>query len=119
MRRCSVVIVALAALLVAPERSGAQQVPSVGVLTPGDSERTPMIDAFKAGLHDLGYVEGRNVILEFRLARGDYSLYPQLAAELVALPVDVIVAEGGALVAKASGQVPIVVPTLASFSRPG
>src|SRR5271163_1840082 len=115
MRRRSVVIAGLAALLVAPERSGAQQaptkIPRVGVLTPGDSESTPMIDAFKAGLHDLGYVEGRNIILELRLAHGDYSLYPQLAAELVTLPVDVIVAEGGALVAKASGQVPVVVPT--------
>ena len=50
-----------------------------------------MFDAFRAGLRDLGYIEDRNIILEFRLARGNLSLGPQLAAELVALPVDIIV----------------------------
>jgi putative ABC transport system substrate-binding protein len=133
VRRRSVVVTGLAALLLAPERSAAQQTQStirrVGILSTGESERTPMFDAFRAGLRDLGYVEGHNIIVEFRLAHGDYSLYPQLAAELVALPVDVIVTEGGALsVAKASGPVPVVVPTVfdpvgqglaSSFSRPG
>ena len=54
-----------------------------------------MIDAFRTGLHDLGHIEGRDIILEFRLAHGDYSLFPQLTAELVALPVDVIAPDGG------------------------
>ena len=72
-----------------------------------------MWDAFRQGLHELGYVEGRNIILEFRLVRGDYSLFSQLTAELVALPVDVIVRDGGInFVLRASGQVPIVHPTL-------
>ena len=133
MRRRSVVIAGLSALLLATEQSSAQQtpakIPRIGILSPGDSERTPMLDAFRAGLRDLGYTEGQNIILETRLAHGDYSLYPQLTAELVALPVDLIVTDGGIrLVAKASGRVPIVVPTLfdpvgqgfaSSFSRPG
>jgi putative ABC transport system substrate-binding protein len=133
MKRRIVLAAGLAALLLAPERSAGQQaqskIPRVGILSPGDSERTPMLDAFRAGLHDLGYTEGQNIILETRLAHGDYSLFRQLTAELVALPVDLIVTDGGTrLVAEASGRVPVVVPTLfdpvgqgfaSSFSRPG
>ena len=88
-----------------------------------------MFDAFRKGLRDLGYIEDRNIILEFRLARGDYTRFPQLTAELVTLPVDVIVPDGGVLfVTKASGQVPVVVPAVfdpvglgvaSSLSRPG
>jgi hypothetical protein len=86
-----------------------------------------MYDAVRQGLHDLGYIEGRNIILEFRLAHGDYSQFPRLAAELADLPVEVIVA-GTRAVDIASGRVPVVVPTLfdpvgqglaSSFSRPG
>jgi putative tryptophan/tyrosine transport system substrate-binding protein len=70
MRR-RVVIAGLAGLLVAPKRSSAQQapakIPRVGILIPGESERTPMLDAFRQKLHDLGYIEGRDIILEFRL----------------------------------------------------
>jgi putative ABC transport system substrate-binding protein len=105
------------------------KIPRVGILSPGESERTPMWDAFRQGLQDRGYVEGRNIILEVRLARGDYSLFPHLTAELVALPVDVIVPDGGiGLVLTSSGQVPVVHPTLydpvgqglaSSLSRPG
>jgi putative ABC transport system substrate-binding protein len=86
-----------------------------------------MYDAFRQGLHDLGYIEGRNIILEFRLAHGDYSQFPRLVAELADLPVEVIVA-GTRAVDIASGRVPVVVPTLfdpvgqglaSSLSRPG
>jgi putative ABC transport system substrate-binding protein len=133
MMRCRVVIVGLAALLLAPEWSTAQQtqskIPRVGILSVADSERAPMFDAFREGLRDLGYVEGRNIILEFRLARGNFSLFPRLAAELVALPVDVIVVEGllDAAVA-ASSHIPIVSPVMmnpvergfaSSLARPG
>ena len=133
MKRRSVVIAGLAALLFAPDRSAGQQtqskIPRVGVLTAADSDRAPMFDAFREGLRDLGYVEGRNIILEFRFARGDLSLGPQLAAELVALPVDVIVAEGvAAAAANASDRIPIIIPVMSdpvlagfasSLSRPG
>jgi putative ABC transport system substrate-binding protein len=130
MKRRSVVIAGLAALLLAPERSTGQQpqskIPRVGILTVADSERVPMFDAFREGLRDLGYVEGRNIILEFRLARGNLSLGPQLAAELVALPVDVIVAEG--LTVDTTDRIPIVSPVMmnpvergfaSSLARPG
>jgi putative ABC transport system substrate-binding protein len=133
MRRRSVVITGLAALLLAPERSAAQQtqakIPRVGILTTAASESAAVFEAFRQGLRDFGYVEGRNIILEFRLARGNLSLGPKLAAELVALPVDVIVAEGFTPdAAAASDRIPIVAPALvdpvqrglaSSLSRPG
>jgi putative ABC transport system substrate-binding protein len=88
-----------------------------------------MFAAFRRGLRDLGYVEGRSIFLEFRFARGDYSLFPELAAELVALPVDVIVTQGMAANAvDPSGRIPIVSPVMqddvqrglaTSLSRPG
>src|SRR5262249_17546141 len=109
MRRRSV-IVGLAALLLAPERASAQQAPlktpRVGILTVADSDRTPIFDAL---LRELGYVEGLNIILEFRLAHGDFTRLPTLAAELVKMPVDIIVADNGldALV-NATSTIPIV-----------
>ena len=127
------IIAWIAALLLVPVHALAQQapakIPRVGILTTADNERTPPLDAFRAGLRDLGYVEGRNIILEFRFAGGDLSRGPQLAAEMVALPVDVIVTEGVTPDAvAATDRIPIVAPTLmdpverglaASFARPG
>src|SRR5262245_37984361 len=66
---------------------------------------------FRQGLRDLGYVEGRNFVIEFRDAEGKFDRYPALAAELVALKVDVILAPntGAALAAKqATTTIPIV-----------
>src|SRR5262249_6269590 len=128
------IIGGLAALLLAPGRSAGQQpsakIPRVGVLSAGDSDRAPMFDAFRSGLRDLGYVEGHNIILEFRFARGDRSVGPRLAAGLMALPVDVIGLEGirPPNTLAPSGRIPIVSPVMmnpvesgfaASLARPG
>jgi putative ABC transport system substrate-binding protein len=76
MRRRNV-IAGLAALPFRPIWASAQQatakIPRVGIATAEESERAPKFDAFRAGLRDLGYIEGRNIILEFRFARGDPS----------------------------------------------
>jgi putative ABC transport system substrate-binding protein len=114
MRRRSV-ITGLVALLAASEHPAAQQpsgkIPRVGILTPGNNERTRGIDAFREGLRDLGYVEGRTIILEFRFGGGDPTLGRKLAAELVAAPVDVIVSEGYTVdVAAVTERIPIVAP---------
>jgi putative tryptophan/tyrosine transport system substrate-binding protein len=69
----------------------------------------PTSDAFLKGLRDLGYVEGRHVVLEIRYAEGRNERFPALAAELVSLKVDVIVAEStpAAIAAKqASSTIP-------------
>jgi putative ABC transport system substrate-binding protein len=131
MRRRSV-IAGLAALLVAPEHPAAQQalakIPRVGILSAADTDKTAIFDAFRTGLRDLGYTEGRNIILEFRLAHGNFALLPKLAAELVNLPVDIAVADNGLdLLARATRTIPIVAimgdPMLfgvvSSLSRPG
>jgi putative tryptophan/tyrosine transport system substrate-binding protein len=69
------------------------------------------VEALRAGLHDLGYVEGKNILIEFRWAEGNYDRLPDLAAELVRLKVDVLVTQGtpGAFAAKrATTTIPIV-----------
>ena len=62
----------------------AAKVPRIGFLTlnPGANPHLP--EAFRQGLRDLGYVEGRNVVIEYRFAEGKLERYPALAAELVA-----------------------------------
>ncbi|HEU4368610.1 MAG TPA: ABC transporter substrate-binding protein [Methylomirabilota bacterium] len=72
------------------EAQPAGKVPRLGVLSPGTVPRYD--DAFRQGLRDLGYIEGKNILVEYRATRGDMSRAPQLAAELVGLNVDVIFA---------------------------
>ncbi len=89
------------------------------------------VEALRAGLHDLGYVEGKHYIIEFRWAEGNYDRLPELAAELVRLNVDVLVthAAPGTMAAKqATTAIPIVMAIsgdavatglVSSIARPG
>jgi putative tryptophan/tyrosine transport system substrate-binding protein len=83
-------------LLAAPLAAGAQQaakVPRIGYLANYPPGAFPELhEAFLQGLRDLGYVEGRNVVIEYRDAEGKFERLPALAAQLLALKVDVIVA---------------------------
>lgn len=134
MNRRNFIAAGVAALATRAERSFGQKpgekMPRVGILTPADNDKTPIFEAFKQGLRELGYVEDRNIVLEFRSSHGNDALLPQLAAELVALPVDVIVTDGPAAFAagKATKRIPIVmgagpdpvsVGLAASLSHPG
>jgi len=89
--------------------------PRVGFLVSETlSGQASRIEAIRAGLRDLGYVEGKNVVIELRPADGDYDRLPRLAAELVRLKVDVLVAFGGKAVQaarEATSTIPIVVPS--------
>ena len=70
------------------------------------------MEAFRGGLRELGYVEGQNLVIEFRWAQGKYERLPELAAELVRLKPDVLVTHGvpGTLAAKrATNTIPIVI----------
>ena len=108
-------VLALLALGAAPLAAEAQQaakVARIGYLTGGNLAARPLLlEAFRQGLRDLGYVESRNVVIEYRDAEGKLERLPTLAAELVAHKVDVIVASGtlAALAAKqATRTFPIV-----------
>ncbi len=124
-------------LLAAPLAAEAQpreKVPRVGYLSPGSSSdpaRLRRFEAFRQGLRELGYVEGQNIAIESRWAEGKYDRYSALAADLVRLKVDVIVAVGGRATQdaqQATRTIPIVMSVVidpvgsglvASLARPG
>ncbi|MBI3456388.1 MAG: ABC transporter substrate-binding protein [Candidatus Rokubacteria bacterium] len=94
MRRTALIVPLAFGLLAAPLAPGAEEaskVPRIGVLWP-TTAGSPRIEEFRQGLRALGYVEGRNLLIEYRYAEADLDRLPGLAAELVRLPVDVIVA---------------------------
>jgi putative ABC transport system substrate-binding protein len=115
----------------AAEAQQAAKVPRIGYLGLNRAAAPHLGEAFLQGLRDLGYVEGRNVVIEYRDAEGKSERLPALAAELVALKVDVIVAPSTpqALAAKqATRTLPIVFASVsdpvssglvASLARPG
>jgi putative ABC transport system substrate-binding protein len=97
MKGRAAVLLALLALALLAAPSAAQGQPRrtaarVGVISQLSPGETPQIFAFRAGLSERGYLDGQNVTIEWRWARGDVSRFPDLAAELVQLKVDVIVA---------------------------
>ena len=128
-------LIAAGALLATPLAADGQQaakVARIGHLSPNLAAGPHLRDAFLQGLRDLGYVEGRNVVIEYRDAEGKLERLPALAAELVALKVDVILADGGTLgprvAMQATTTIPIVFTSAAdpvgsglvtSLARPG
>jgi putative ABC transport system substrate-binding protein len=123
-------------LLVVPLAGEAQQpkVARIGFLVTGvleSPELRPMLDAFRQGLREHRYVEGENIVIEYRSAGGKLERFPALASELIQLKVDLIVA-GSNPAARAAQQattvIPIVTPVMsdplgdglvASLARPG
>ena len=88
-----------------------RKLPRVGILTPAASDQTPIFQAFRSGLGDLGYVDGRTIVLDYRFAQGNYDVLARLARELVDVAVDVILADSsaGTLAAfQATHTIPIV-----------
>src|SRR5438093_637746 len=120
--------------LFGPRAADAQKVATaarIGYLATVLAASPHLREAFRQGLRDLGYVEGRNVVIEYRDAEGKLERLPTLAAELVALKVDAIVVTStpAALAAKqATGALPIVFTAagdpvtdglVTSLARPG
>ena len=107
-----------------------KKVPRIGLLVPSSSDSTRK-DAFLQGLRDLGYVEGKNITIEYRYTEGQLDRLPDLAAELVRLNVDVIVTAAISSVRaakKATATIPIVFASVgdavdsglvSSLARPG
>jgi putative ABC transport system substrate-binding protein len=92
------IVTLILSLLTAPLTSQAQpaaHVPRLGLLMPGSaSGYASLLEAFRHGLRDLGYVESRTITLEYRFADGQADRLPALVAELAQLPVDVLVVDG-------------------------
>jgi putative ABC transport system substrate-binding protein len=115
MRRIGLAVVLVVTLGLAPLAAEAQQTARIGYLVLNLDVNPRNRDAFRQGLRDLGYVEGRNLVIEYRDADGKPERLAAGAAELVGLNVDVIVSPGtlASLAAKrATATIPIVIPTI-------
>src|SRR5574341_530533 len=129
------VLILLPALLAAPLAADAQQagkVPRIGFLSvTSPSDSPPRLDAFRQRLRELGWVEGQNIVIDYRYAEGRGDRLPDLAAELVRLKVALIVSAGTQEVTAAKNAtetIPIVLigvrdpvgtGLIASLARPG
>lgn len=126
----------LTTVLLGTVSSDAQQpkkIPRIGfLLAPPRAALSEALDAFRQGLRELGYMEGQNILIEYRYAEGKFDRLPDLAAELVRLKIDLIVAAGGSQAIRAAknanSTLPIVMTgtldpvgdaIIASFARPG
>jgi putative tryptophan/tyrosine transport system substrate-binding protein len=125
-RKLLVALGAGALALAAPPGSLGQQqgkVWRIGLLSPTSASlNSSNADAFLKGMRELGYIEGKNLIVEKRFADGKLERLPSLAAELVQLKVDVIVAESSSAISaaqKATSAVPIVMTTAGDPVRSG
>ena len=114
------------------EAQQASKVPRIGYLTGATPEaQSTRTDAFRQGLRDLGYMEGKNITIEWRYAEGKSDVYSTLAAELVRLKVDIIIT-GGTNITRAAKEATATIPIVmaqdndplgngfvTSLSRPG
>ena len=90
------VAVVLLALGVIAEAQQPKKVPRIGYLSSCDpATESTRAEAIRLALRELGYIEGQNIAIEYRYAEGKLDRFPELAAELVRLKVDIIVVAGG------------------------
>ena len=131
-----VLSLALSAMLLAPsfpvDAQQAGKIPRIGYLNATSPSTSPArVEAFRQGLRELGYVEGKNIVIEFRHAEGKIDRLPALAAELVRLKVDIIVSGGPATtrpakeatstisIVMAQDNDPVGTGIVASLAQPG
>ncbi len=132
MKLILAVVLAVLSAVVSAEAQRPERVARIGYLVLSPLVDPPSVErqAFLDGLRELGYVEGRNVVIEYRSAKWNRELLPDLAEELVALKPDVIVAVPGtdAAAREATKTIPIVIPAVidaverglaVSLGRPG
>jgi putative tryptophan/tyrosine transport system substrate-binding protein len=129
---CFALSVLFLALGLSAEAQQAKKVPRIGLLSArSSSSESTRTEAFRQGLQELGYVEGKNIVIEYRYAEGKFERLRDLAAELVRLNVEVIVAAGvpptraakqvttTIPIVMAGGGDPVSTGLVASFARPG
>jgi ABC-type uncharacterized transport system substrate-binding protein len=131
MRVIGLALAFTACLILVPLAAEGQPERRIGFLGPrSPSETVRFLDAFRQGLSELGWVEGKNINIEYRFAEGKDERLPDLAAELLRLKVEIVVVEGGAalVVQQMSKTIPIVMAEstapveqglIQSLARPG
>jgi putative tryptophan/tyrosine transport system substrate-binding protein len=128
------IAVVLLAVAVIAEAQQPKKVPRLGYLSQFEPAReSPRAEAFRRALRELGYIEGQNIAIEYRYAEGKRDRFRELAAELVRLKVDIIVAAGGTVIVQAAkyatktipivmmggGLDPVEAGLVESLARPG
>ena len=138
MRKAGVLSIVFVVVLLAPcsavEAQQPKKVPRIGYLSSQDpASESARSEAIRLALRERGYIEGQNIAIEYRYAEGKVDRFPELAAELVRLKVDIIVVAGGdrpiRAAKNATKTIPIVVVALSadpvetglfeSLARPG
>jgi putative tryptophan/tyrosine transport system substrate-binding protein len=131
LRLLAVVLVLVSAPLVAGAQPATGKVPRIGVLgVTSAAGYARQLEAMRQGFRDLGYVEGQNIVIEYRWANGQYDQLPALAAELIRLQPDVMITSGPGIrvLKEATTTIPIVMAVagdavatglVASLARPG
>jgi putative tryptophan/tyrosine transport system substrate-binding protein len=121
MRKAGVIsilfVVVLLAVAVIAEAQQPKKVPRIGYLNASSPSTNPdRVEAFRQGLRELGYTEGRNIVIEYRAAEGKLDRLPALVTELVRLKVDVIVTAGppGTRAAK---EAAVTIPVIMGFDN--
>jgi ABC-type uncharacterized transport system substrate-binding protein len=107
--------VVLAVTLIGPFAAGAQPTERrvrIGICSAGQTRSSPLYEAFEQRLRELGYVDGRNVSIEFRSAGGNPELIPRLTRELVDLGVDVLLTAGGESSIRAAKEATRTIPVV-------
>src|SRR4029453_8317460 len=93
-----------------------KKVPRIGYVI--GSGPGPLVDAFRQGLRDFGYIEGKNILVEYRYAEGKTDRIASLVAELVQLPVDVLVSPTGRAILAAKQMTKTVPIVMVSINDP-
>ena len=110
------IAVTLLAVAVIAEAQQPKKVPRIGFMIGTSPSIIPdRIEGFRQGLRELGYVEGKNIIIEYRVAEGKVERLPDLLAELVRLKVDVIVT--GGIVNRAAKEATVTIPIVIAFDN--
>ena len=133
-----IILLALCSLLLAPcfpaDAQQPKKIPWIGYISSGDpASESTRAEAIRLALRERGYIEGQNIAIEYRYAEGKQDRFPELAAELVRLKVDIIVVAGGSIWVRAAknatktipivmvdaGRDPVEAGLVESLARPG
>ena len=112
------ITVVLLAVAVTAEAQQPKKVPRIGYLSPVDpASDSARAEAIRLALRELGYIEGQNIAIEYRYAEGRPEREPELAAELVRLKVDIIVAAAGDVTIRAAKNATKTIPIVMTGAR--